>query len=83
MVSKTAEAKRGTLRFWILSALGGALLLGTVSGCSTALEKYNKQLVEREWSRAHNSCWKLFSRIDPERKKEYRVCMRKKGWMIQ
>ena len=40
-------------------------------------------MAKEQFDRDHDECWKLFSRIDPEKKKEYQLCMKKRGWLIK
>lgn len=42
--------------------------------------EFNKRAASDSYNDAHDECWQLFSRIDPERSREYQVCMSKKGW---
>ena len=70
------------LPFGILLGLSGCFFIATLSGCTSSTEKFNKDMARQEYNTAHNECWKLFSRIDPEKKKEYQDCMKKKGWLI-
>lgn len=44
--------------------------------------EFNKRAASDNYNDAHDKCWQLFSRIDPERSREYQECMRKKGWRV-
>ena len=60
-----------------------ALVAIWVSGCTPSAEKVNQEMAKQAYDAAHDECWRLFSRIDPERKKEYQACMQEKGWLIK
>jgi len=66
-----------------LLVLSLLLITATTVGCTSSAEKLNKQMAKQQYDEAHDECWKLFSRIDPGRKKEYQDCMKKKGWLIK
>ena len=42
--------------------------------------EFNRRAAGDSYNNAHDNCWQLFSRVDPERNREYRECMSKKGW---
>ena len=61
----------------------GMFLTAMFMGCSTtSAEKFNRKMAQEEYKKDHSECWRLFSRIDPQRKKEYQACMKKRGWNI-
>ena len=78
-----ASARMRAFALTTLLTLSGFFLIATLTGCASKTEKYNKELVRQEYNKAHNECWRLFSRIDPEKKKEYQECMKKRGWSIK
>lgn len=70
-------------RFGSLLMLCLLLVLTAIAGCTSSTEKFNRQMAKEQFSEAHDECWRLFSRIDPQRKKEYQACMKEKGWLIK
>ncbi len=42
--------------------------------------EFNRRAASNSYNNAHDDCWQIFSRVDPERNREYRECMSKKGW---
>ncbi len=78
-----APARMRAFALTTLLTLSGVFLIATLTGCASEAEKYNKELAQQEYRDDHNACWKLFSRIDPEKKKEYQKCMKKRGWSIK
>ena len=78
-----ASARMRAFALTSLLILSSFFLIVTLTGCASEAEKYNKELAQQEYRDDHNACWKLFSRIDPEKKKEYQKCMKKRGWSIK
>ena len=70
-------------RFEFLLMLCLWLVPTVIAGCTSSVEKFNRQMEKQQYDEAHDECWRLFSRIDPQRKKEYRACMKEKGWLIK
>lgn len=70
-------------RFGSLLMLCLLLVPTAIAGCTSSTEKFNRQMAKEQFSEAHDECWRLFSRIDPQRKKEYQACMKEKGWLIK
>lgn len=73
---------RQTMGLKVWFALGWVIFSAILLGCS-ASSKANERMAEEEYDRSHDKCWKLFSRIDPQLKKEYQDCMKQDGWLIK
>lgn len=68
----------------ILCLSFGLFLAGIFMGCSgNSAEEFNRRMAQEEYNKEHDECWQLFSRIDPQRKKEYQNCMKERGWSIK
>ena len=78
------KANRAQGILLVFSCLFLAIIL---SGCGDRFKttadinrELNRRAARDSYNNAHDKCWQLFSRIDPERNREYRECMSKKGW---
>ncbi len=73
----------------ILLVFSCLFLASILNGCGDTFKstaeinrEFNKRAASNNYNDAHDKCWQLFSRIDPERSREYQECMRKKGWRV-
>lgn len=71
----------------ILLVFSCLFLASILNGCSDRFKstaeinrEFNRRAAGDSYNNAHDDCWQLFSRVDPERNREYRECMSKKGW---
>ncbi len=71
----------------ILLVFSCLFLASVLYGCGDTFKstaeinrEFNKRAASDDYNTAHDKCWQLFSRIDPERSREYQECMSKKGW---
>ena len=76
-LAKTELPNKEGLALRLLLGFSAFLLIATIFGCASKVEKYNKEVARQEYNKAYNECWRLFSRIDPEKKKEYQECIKK------
>ncbi len=80
-------AQKTTRAQGILLVFSCLFLASILYGCGDTFKstaeinrEFNKRAASDEYNDAHDDCWQLFSRIDPERSREYQDCMRKRGW---
>ncbi len=73
----------------ILLVFSCLFLASILYGCSDRFKstaeinrEFNRRAASDDYNTAHDECWQLFSRIDPERSREYQECMSKKGWRV-